>query len=87
MAAELNPQTVRLCQCDDPEGRQDAAALRESHVQEIGRPPLDRRNRIGIAAQRLVEHDGNAQARPELGQAVDFGVRHGLFEGGRAESH
>ena len=49
-------------------------------------PPLDRRDGVGIPAQRLVEHDGNAQPRPKLRQAIDLGVRHRLLEGRRSES-
>ena len=86
MAAKLHAQARLLGQSDDSERRQDPAALREPHVQEIGSPPLDGRQRVGKPAQRLVEHDGNAELRPKLGQRIDFSVRHRLLEGGRTET-
>ena len=44
------------------ERRDDPAALREPDVEQVGRPPLDRPDGVGIAAERLVEHHRHAQA-------------------------
>ena len=86
MTAELHAQPRPLRQADDPQRRHDPAALRQSHIQEIGRALLDGREGVWQAAERLVEHDRDAQLRAEFGEREHLGVRNGLFEGRRLES-
>ena len=48
--------------------------------------PLDRPDGVGIAAERLVEHDRDAEPRAKVGQGVDLGVADGLLQDRRAEA-
>ena len=50
-------------------------------LKQVGRPPLDRSDRVGIAAERLVEHHRHAESGTELGQRIDLGVGHRLLQG------
>jgi hypothetical protein len=80
LATELIAEPGLLRDRGDPQRRDETATLREPDVKQIARAVFDGMLGVGLAAQRFVQHHGDAQARADCGEPLDFPVRHRLFE-------